>query len=277
MSLEPTQRASAAAGAATERQAAKLALATRPFSKVPEITAIFWVVKILSTAMGEATSDCLDHRLGPLVTVVLELSGFALGMFVQFRVRRYIPWVYWFAVSMVAVFGTMVADGVHAAGVPFAVSASFYAVVLALVFLGWYRREGTLSIHSIYTVHRERFYWGTVLATFALGTATGDFTASTLHLGFITSGLIFAAIIVVPAIGHWRFGLNPIFAFWFAYIITRPLGASFADWFASSNRGLGWSTGPVSLSLAALIIVFVSYLALTHEDVEEEHAHGAPA
>jgi uncharacterized membrane-anchored protein len=257
-------------------RSSRLTLVQRPFSKVPEITAVFWAVKILSTAMGEATSDCLDHRLGPAVTVTLELSGFAFALFAQFRVDRYIPWVYWFAVSMVAVFGTMAADSIHAAGVPFAVSTSLYAVVLALVFAGWYRREGTLSIHSIFTLHRERFYWGTVLATFALGTATGDLTASTLHLGFITSGLIFAGVIVLPAIGYRWFGLNPIFAFWFAYIITRPLGASFADWFASSNRGLGFSTGPVSLTLAALIVGLVAFLAITHEDVEEEHGRLAP-
>jgi uncharacterized membrane-anchored protein len=248
-----------------------LTLVARPFSKVPEITAIFWVIKILTTAMGEATSDCLDHRLGPAITVALELTGFAVALALQFRANRYIPWIYWFSVSMVAVFGTMAADSIHAAGVPFYASTAFYAIVLALVFLAWYRREGTLSVHSIYTLHRERFYWATVLATFALGTATGDMTASTLHLGFATSGLIFAAIIVLPGIGYWRFGLNPIFAFWFAYVITRPLGASFADWFASSNRGLGFSTGPVSVVLALVILALVAFLAITHEDVEEEH------
>jgi uncharacterized membrane-anchored protein len=270
MTLEP-KHAHAVTSEEVDVPVAKLSLARRPFSKVPEITAIFWVIKILSTAMGEATSDCLDHRLGPAITVTIELTGFLVALLMQFRASRYIPWVYWSAVSMVAVFGTMAADSLHAGGVPFAVSTSLYAVVLAIVFIAWYRREGTLSIHSIYTVHRERFYWATVFATFALGTATGDLTASTLHLGFLTSGLVFAVVIALPAIGYWRFGLNPIFGFWFAYIITRPLGASFADWFASTNHGLGFSTGPVSLTLASAIVILVAYLAITHDDVEEEH------
>jgi uncharacterized membrane-anchored protein len=270
MNLEP-EHVPAVAAEELHSPATKLSLARRPFSKVPEITVIFWLIKILSTAMGEATSDCLDHRLGPAVTVALEFSGFAFALWLQFRTNRYVPWVYWSAVSMVAVFGTMAADSLHAGGIPFAVSTSLYAIVLAVVLFAWYRREGTLSIHSIYTIHRERFYWGTVFATFALGTATGDLTASTLHLGFLTSGLLFAAIFAIPAIGYWRFGLNPIFGFWFAYIVTRPLGASFADWFASANHGLGFSTGPVSLTLAAAILILVAYLAVTHEDVEEEH------
>lgn len=270
MNLEPEYVESLTAEELGIVRARRLSLARHPFSKVPEITAIFWVIKILSTAMGESTSDCLDHRLGPAITVSLEFTAFVLAMFVQFRVSRYIPWVYWFAVSMVAVFGTMAADSLHAAGIPFAVSTSLYGIVLAAVFVGWYRNQGTLSIHSIYTVRRERFYWGTVFATFALGTATGDLTASTFHLGFLTSGLLFAAVIAVPAIGYWRFGLNPIFAFWFAYVLTRPLGASFADWLASSNHGLGFSTGPVSLTLACLIVCLVAFLAITHEDVEEE-------
>ena len=149
------------------------------------------------------------------------------------------------------VFGTMAADGVHVViGIPYLVSSMFFAVVLTAIFVTWYSSEKTLSIHSISTFRREAFYWTVVMATFALGTATGDMTAITLHLGYLSSGLLFAALIAIPAVGFWRFGLNGIFAFWFAYVMTRPLGASFADWLAvpPSRGGLGLGFGPVSVS-----------------------------
>jgi uncharacterized membrane-anchored protein len=174
---------------------------------------------------------------------------------------------------MVSVFGTMAADVVHIAlGVPYAVSTVVFAVVLAAVFVVWYRTEGTLSIHSIRTRRRELFYWLTVLTTFALGTAAGDLTASTMHLGYFASGVLFAVVIAVPAVAHWRLGLNAITAFWFAYIVTRPLGASFADWLGvpPSRRGLDLGTGPVTLTLALVIAVLVGYLTVTHSDTPAE-------
>ena len=245
----------------------------RRFSKVPEVTAYFWIVKALTTGMGESTSDFLVHHLVPEIAVVLGGIAFAVALYIQFSKDRYVPWAYWLAVAMVGVFGTMAADALHVGlGVPYIASTVFYAVVLAVVFRAWYVSEGTLSIHSIRTPRREMFYWAAVLATFALGTAAGDLTAVTFGLGFFASGLLFAAVIAIPALGYWRFGMNSILAFWFAYVVTRPLGASFADWLAVSPErgGLGIGTGPVSFVLAAMIAGFVAYLSVTGKDTPEE-------
>ena len=239
------------------------------FSKVPEVTAFFWIVKALTTGMGESTSDFLVHKLVPEIAVVLGGIAFVIALYLQFSSDRYVPWRYWLAVAMVGVFGTMCADVLHVGlGVPYVVSTIFYAIVLAVVFRTWYRTEGTLSIHSITTERREVFYWAAVLATFALGTAAGDLTAVTFGLGFFGSGLMFAAIIAIPAIGYWRFGMNSILAFWFAYVVTRPLGASFADWLAvsSARGGLAIGTGLVSFVLAAMIAMFVAFLTSTGVD-----------
>jgi uncharacterized membrane-anchored protein len=195
------------------------------------------------------------------------LIALLVALRVQFSTRKYVPAVYWTTIVMVAIFGTMAADGVHLLGVPYIASTTLYAIILAIVFRYWYKSEGTLSIHSIHTPRREMFYWLTVLATFALGTAAGDMTASSLNLGFLTSGILFAAIFAIPAIGYWRFKWNPIFSFWFAYVITRPFGASFADWFGKPKpQGLGIGDGTVSLILLGLIVLLVGYLQITHED-----------
>jgi uncharacterized membrane-anchored protein len=183
----------------------------------------------------------------------------------QLASKRYLPWVYWSTVVMVSVFGTMVADGLHVVlGVPYFASALFFAVVLVAVFAVWYVSEKTLSIHSVRTRRREVFYWATVVVTFALGTAVGDLTATTMGLGYLSSGVVFALVIAVPALGYWKFGLNAVAAFWFAYILTRPLGASFADWLGVSagRGGLGWGTGPVSVVLAVVIAGLVGFLAV---------------
>jgi uncharacterized membrane-anchored protein len=239
------------------------------FSKVPEVTAFFWIVKALTTAMGESTSDFLVHSLVPEIAVVLGGIAFCVALYLQFGKDRYVPWAYWLAVAMVGVFGTMAADVLHVGlGVPYIASTVFYAIVLAAVFRAWYVSEGTLSIHSITTPRRELFYWAAVLATFALGTAAGDLTAVTFGLGYFGSILLFGAIIAIPAIGYFRFGMNSILAFWFAYVVTRPVGASVADWLAvsSARGGLALGTGPVSLVLAATIAGFVYYLAKTGRD-----------
>lgn len=239
------------------------------FSKVPEVTAFFWIVKALTTAMGESTSDFLVHTLVPEIAVVLGGIAFVIALYIQFSKDRYVPWAYWLAVAMVGVFGTMAADVLHVGlGVPYIASTIFYAIVLAAVFRTWYLSEGTLSIHSITTPRRELFYWAAVLATFALGTAAGDLTAVTVGIGYFGSILLFAVIIAVPAFGYFRLGWNPILSFWFAYVVTRPLGASVADWLAVSHGrgGLALGTGPVSLALAAMIAGFVYYLAQTGKD-----------
>jgi uncharacterized membrane-anchored protein len=243
-----------------------LRLAPLTASKVPVITAVFWIVKVLTTGMGETTSDFLVRTIDPVVAVAAGGLAFSGAIVLQFAVRRYIPWVYWFAVAMVSVFGTMVADVTHIVfGVPYLVSTAAFAVALVVVFVVWFRTEGTLSIHSITTRRREAFYWAAVLVTFALGTAAGDLTATTLHLGYLASGVLFVVVILVPAIGYRVGALGAVAAFWFAYVTTRPLGASFADWMGVSRLrgGLQWGTGPVSLALAALIVACVVGLSIT--------------
>lgn len=254
------------------RQDARLAPGQFAASKVPVITVYFWIIKILTTGMGETTSDFFVHNYNPYYVVVLTGIAFAVVLALQLAVRRYVTWIYWLTVVMVSVFGTMAADVTHIEfGVPYYLSTAFFAVVLVVIFVWWYLSERTLSIHSIRTRRRELFYWATVLATFALGTAAGDMTARTLRLGFFSSGVLFAVAIAVPALAHWKLGMNSVLAFWFAYVVTRPLGASFADWFGIAHRygGLAYGYGPVSTSLSAAIIVFVGYLGISHKDVEE--------
>jgi uncharacterized membrane-anchored protein len=257
-------------------------LTVRGALRVPEITAYFWAIKALSTAMGESTSDYLVHAMDPKIAVVLGFIGFVAALALQFRVRRYVAWSYWLAVVAVGVFGTMAADVLHVGfGVPYIASSLLYAFVLAAVFIGWYRTEHTLSIHSVDTPRRELFYWAAVVATFAMGTALGDLTATTFGLGYLASGLLFAAVIAIPAIGYWRLRWNAIFCFWFAYVATRPLGASFADWMGKpkSAGGLGLGDGPVALALTVAIFCLVAFLAITRRDVQgarpEAHADHA--
>ena len=222
--------------------------------------------------MGESTSDYLVHAIHPVPAVLLGFCGFLVALALQFSMRRYMAWTYWFAVVMVGVFGTMAADVLHVGfGVPYFASAALYGVALAAVFVTWQRSEKTLSIHSIDRPRREAFYWAAVVATFALGTAVGDLTAVTFHLGYFYSIVLFAVVITIPAVGYWRFHWNAIFAFWFAYVVTRPLGASIADWMGKSKSagGLGWGDGPVALGLGACIFVLVAYLALTRVDVQD--------
>ena len=246
--------------------------ALRAMKKVPEITAYFWIIKLLTTAMGESTSDYLVYQINPYVAVALGCIGLAIALILQLLVRRYVAWVYWLAVVMVAVFGTMAADVTHVVlGIPYLVSAAFFASALAIIFVTWYGSEKTLSIHTIYSGRREMFYWATVMATFALGTAAGDMTASTFGLGYFPSFVLFAALFALPALAYWLLGLNEIVAFWFAYIVTRPLGASFADWLGKPYLGgLGLSDAKVALVLTILIIGFVGYLTITRKDMKGE-------
>ncbi len=241
----------------------------RTMRKVPELTAYFWIIKILTTAQGEATSDFLVHRLGSYTAVALGAVGLVVSLALQFYVRRYIAWVYWLAVVMVAISGTMAADVLHIKfGVPYAVSTTVFAVVLVIVFVVWYASEKTLSIHSICTPRREVFYWAAVMAAFALGTAAGDLTATTLHLGFLGSGLMFTGLICIPALAYLLRRRNEVLTFWIAYVLTRPLGASFADWLDKPHpHGLGVGGGLVSLCSTIVIFVFVAYLALSRRDV----------
>jgi uncharacterized membrane-anchored protein len=244
-------------------------------SKVPQITVFFWIIKILTTAQGEATSDWLVYRINPFLAGAITGLALLAALALQFRVRKYLAWTYWLTVDLVAIFGTMAADGLHIKlGVPYAASSTFFAVVLAVVLISWYATEKTLSIHSIRTRRREAFYWATVLSTFALGTALGDMTATTLHLGYLTSGIMFTLIFAVPGVAHRWLRLNAIAAFWFAYIVTRPLGASYADWMGvpHSVGGLGFGRANVAIVLTIPIVALVAYLAITRRDVERAAA-----
>jgi uncharacterized membrane-anchored protein len=247
--------------------------ARRALAKVPEITLVFWVLKLLSTGIGEVVSDYAGSVSTTYGAIVIT-AGFALLMWLQLRQPAYHAAYYWAAVLAVAVFGTMVADGIHGdLGLGYAVTTPLFALITALIFLWWYRSEGTLSIHTIDSPRRERFYWAAVFSTFALGTAAGDFTATTLNLGYLDSILLFAAVICIPAVGWWRFDMNPIFAFWFAYVITRPLGASFSDWFSkpASITGLGLGNGLTALLGMAVFVPIVAWVAITKIDIQPGH------
>jgi uncharacterized membrane-anchored protein len=230
-------------------------------SLVPPVTGVlFWVTKILTTGAGEVASDYLGRSSWAVVEVGLAGVLFVAAMVAQFRATRYSPTVYWLAALMVSVFGTSVADVVHVGlGVSYVVSTSVLAVMLAALLTAWRRSEGTLSIHSVSTRRRQYFYWATVMCTFALGTAAGDMFARNLHLGYLVPGLIFAALIVLPLAG-WRAGLNGVAMFWTAYVLTRPLGASFSDWAAVEpvRGGLGLGAGPVALVLLAAIALVLA-------------------
>ncbi|WHY94486.1 hypothetical protein QNK12_13890 [Neobacillus cucumis] len=236
--------------------------ANEMFAKVPEITLYFWITKLLTTGVGEVASDYLFENLNPFISAPLSVLIFVAAMILQFKVRRYIPSIYWLVVVMVSIFGTMAADVVRVGlGIPYFVSTIFFIVTLAGVLITWFSKEKTLSVHSIFTRRREIFYWLTVLVTFALGTAAGDMTASTMHLGYFSSGVLFTVLLAIPALGYKLFGLNEIFAFWFAYIMTRPVGASFSDWLGASQNhgGLGIGKGLVTLVLLIFIMTLVFF------------------
>jgi uncharacterized membrane-anchored protein len=240
-------------------------------AKVPEVILVFWVVKILTTAGGEATSDYLK-TYGNFKGGGIEVLVIVVGLLVQFATRRYRAFAYWFLAFAIAITGTGVSDFLHLdVHIPYAGTTLLWAVVLAAVFWLWQRSEGTLSIHSITTQRREAFYWATVFATFALGTALGDFTATSLNFGYLTSGIVFAVVILIPALARWRLGLNGIAAFWMSYVVTRPLGASFADYISKprSLSGINFGDGPTAIVFAIAVFVLVTYLALARPDIQQ--------
>ena len=238
---------------------------------------LFWIVKILTTAGGEATSDYLK-TYGNFGGGGTEIALFVIAIVLQFSTRRYRAFAYWSLAFAIAIAGTGIADFLHLdVHIPYAGTSLLWAVILAGVFWAWYRSEGTLSIHSVSTQRREVFYWATVFATFALGTALGDFTANSLNMGYLPSGLFFFGVILLPLLGWWRFGLNPIVAFWMAYVVTRPLGASFADWIRNrpTLTGLGFGDGPTALVFALAVFALVSYLAIAQPDIQRSVGRAA--
>jgi len=232
--------------------------------RVPDPSALFWVTKAASTAVGEAASDFSIRVMPPVLAVLLGFVLFLAAVMFQLSRRRYVPQVYWLAVAMVGVFGTMAADVVHVVlGLPYAASAAIDAILLSAVFLAWRRVEGTLSVHAVTTSRREMFYWAAVVGTFALGTAVGDFTAIGLGLGYAASIGLFAALILIPALGYRYLRWDGVFAFWFAYVLTRPLGASVADWLGKpvDQGGVGIGSGWVTLAFAGMMVVLVAIIS----------------
>lgn len=245
-------------------------------SKVPEVTVWFWIIKILCTTVGESFADWISTTMGLGLSVTAVIFTVALGVVLGFQLvlDRYVPIVYWLAVVVLSITGTLytdlLTDKLH---VPLAVSTAVFATALAVVFAVWYARERTLSIHSIVTTPRELFYWLAVLVTFALGTALGDWTLQLTGWGPGTSVLLPAGLIASIAIG-WRAGANPVLSFWLAYILTRPLGANLGDWLASppANHGLGWGTTITSALFLAAILATVGYLTVSRSDIiDSEH------
>jgi uncharacterized membrane-anchored protein len=239
-------------------------------AKVPEIIFLFWVIKILTTAGGEVTSDYLK-TFGNIGGGGIEVGLFVVGLAVQFGTQRYRAVAYWFLAYAIAIFGTGVADFLHLdVGIPYSGTTILWAVVLAAIFWLWDRNEGTLSIHSITTRRREAYYWATVFATFALGTALGDYTATALSLGYLGSGILFGVVILIPAFAWWKLGLNEVGAFWFAYVVTRPLGASFADYVSKpqSLSGVNFGNGQTAVVLTMIVAVLVLYLAIARPDIQ---------
>lgn len=244
------------------------------WNKVPEVTVYFWVIKVLCTTVGETAADLLNEKLGlGLTGVSLLMSVLLAGVLVaQFRTRAYRPAVYWPAVALISVVGTLISDNLtDNLNVPLETSTTVFAIALAVVFAAWYRTERTLSIHHVDTVRREAFYWLAVLFTFALGTAAGDLVAERMNLGYWISAGLFALAIAAVAVAHFALGLNAVWSFWIAYVLTRPLGASIGDYLSqpTADGGLGLGTVITSALFLVVILGLVVHLTLTRRDVIE--------
>jgi uncharacterized membrane-anchored protein len=238
--------------------------------KVPEVALLFWIAKLATTCFGEAFSDYIffNDYIGRTAAILMGLALILICYAIQMATKRYIPLVYWLAVTAVAIFGTMSADFLNKnLGMPLWGSSVLLLVLQAVVFIAWYKTEGTLSVHSITTTRRELFYWLTVYLTFSLGTAAGDYAAGPLNLGTLDSTLLFLGIIVLPLVAWKWLKLNAVLAFWFAYTITRPLGASFGDWLAVPapyGDGLQIGTGPISLVSGIVLLAIVTAIVLLY-------------
>ncbi|MFJ9471243.1 COG4705 family protein [Streptomyces caniferus] len=244
------------------------------WNKVPEVTAYFWVIKILCTTVGETAADLLNEKLGlGLTGVSLLMSVFLVAVLVaQFRTRAYRPGVYWLAVALISIVGTLISDNLtDNLGVPLETSTIAFAVALVVVFVAWYRSERTLSIHHVDTTRRESFYWLAVLFTFALGTAAGDLVAERMDLGYWVSAGLFALAIAAVAVAHFALGLDAVWSFWIAYILTRPLGASVGDYLSqpTSDGGLGLGTVVTSVLFLTVVLGLVVFLTVTRRDVSD--------
>jgi len=241
-------------------------------NKVPEVTLYFWIIKILCTTVGETAADNLNTKLKLGLTGTTYVMGglLLLTLLFQFRKRRYVPGIYWLAVVLLSIVGTLITDNLtDNLGVSLEASTIAFALVLAVVFAVWYASERTLSIHTIFTMRREAFYWLAILFTFALGTAAGDLAAERLGLGYWKAALVFGAAIGLVYVAHRSWRLGAILAFWIAYILTRPLGASVGDFLSQTRQdgGIGLGTTGTTVLFLATILVLVVYLTLTRRDV----------
>ena len=246
-------------------------------NKVPQVTVFFWIIKILCTTVGETAADYLIANLGVGLTNTTYIMGALLvaALVFQFRARRYQPGLYWIVVVLLSIVGTLITDNLtDHFGVPLVTSTVGFSIALIVAFALWYRVEKTLSVHEIDSTRREAFYWAAILFTFALGTASGDLVAEKFGLGYLTSLGIFGALIGLIALAHFAFKLNGILAFWLAYILTRPLGASMGDLLSQPHKlgGLGLGTVGTSAIFLSAILALVVYLAITKRDVNEAQA-----
>jgi uncharacterized membrane-anchored protein len=240
-------------------------------NKVPEVTLYFWVIKVLCTTVGETAADFLNTNLhfGLTGTSLVMSIVLVIALAFQFAQRKYVPSIYWLAVVLISIVGTLITDNlVDNLGVALETTTIMFSIALAITFAWWYASERTLSIHTIYTSRREGFYWLAILFTFALGTAAGDLAAERLSLGYWKAALIFGAMIAVVAVAHFRFRLNAVLSFWIAYILTRPLGASLGDYLSQpqADGGLGLGTTGTSALFCATILALVVYLTRTKRD-----------
>ncbi|MEK5398571.1 hypothetical protein MHB64_22790 [Paenibacillus sp. FSL K6-2859] len=241
------------------------------WNKVPQVTVFFWIIKIMATTVGETAADFLNFNLfWGLSNTTLVMSGLLIAaLYFQMSASKYVPALYWLAVVLISVVGTLITDNlVDNLGVSLEATTIVFSILLSLTFGVWYASERTLSIHSIITKKREMFYWLTILFTFALGTAAGDLVAESLNWGYLLSAIIFAALIGAITLAYYRFKLNAVTAFWLAYILTRPLGASLGDYLSQdrSEGGLELGTTGTSIIFIVIILGLVIYLTKTKKD-----------
>lgn len=234
-------------------------------NKVPEVTLIFWIIKIMATTVGETGADFLIYNFGwgLMFTALIMTTALVLILLAQFETKRYKPSVYWLSVVAVSIVGTLMTDYLtDEYNVPLILSTTIFAVLLAITFSFWHIEEGTLSIHTINTKKRELFYWLAILTTFALGTAAGDLMSESVDMGYLLSGIIFGSLIIVVALAYYLLKINSILAFWLSYILTRPFGASFGDYLSQSakNGGLGFGVTNTSIVFLVIILGLVGFL-----------------
>lgn len=244
-----------------------------PYNRVPKVTVDFWLIKLMAVTVGETAADFLNVHFGlGLPATSLIMTGLLLAaLMLQFAQNKYVPWTYWLAVVLISVVGTLISDYfADDLGVSLAITSAVFAVALAAVFAIWYAFERTLSIHSIFTTRREIFYWLAILFTFALGTSAGDMAAEGLGLGYLSAGIGYGAIIAVIAVAYYGFKMNGILAFWLAYILTRPMGASFGDLLSQpvAKGGLGLGTTTTSLGFFICIALLITYMTITRKGLE---------